>query len=528
MKTSARISVLLLLIIALLSSKAYAQGDGTLDVTYGTGGRVLLPIPAFFQGAYMALDSKDRAVLCGLVDEAIYATRLLPDGQVDTSFGNGGVTMVDPITPSASQDIYVALALPGDKTLIVTNVYDDSIDQTCMVMLDATGNLDPSFGGAGVAYFDFNAGIAEEYLISGVVQPNGKIVLVGYTVSPSTDLPQGLVVRLNPNGTLDNTFNGSGRFDAPALFPILYAGIALQPDGKIVATGSTLEGSATFSFTGLMTRINPNGQIDLAFGQAGFLRLTSLAPQFNLAFDIQRASDGKWVLLGTNFPDLNAVAVARLNANGSVDNTFGTNGTTAPPTGGAITGIFPVKCRLQTDQRILALTTVVLDSVETGYLLMRLTNSGQLDSTFAGGAGFVLESGEQAGLDMALQSDGKILVSGQYFTNFDEGFFVHRYNNQSVRTKEARLALGEVRVFPNPAREQATVQFSPPQTQRLQIDLTDALGRIVASIAPMREWDAGLNALPFDLPSVPAGLYWLRFQDERGRTCVAPLHVVAR
>ncbi len=528
MKTSARILVLLLLIFALLSSKAYAQGDGTLDVTYGTGGRVLLPVPGFFQGAYMALDSKDHVVLCGLVDEAIYATRLLPDGQVDASFGNGGITIVDPINPSASQDLYVALALPGDKTLIVTNVYDDSIDQTCMVMLDATGNLDPSFGGTGVVYFDFNPGNAEEYLLSGLVQPDGKIVLAGYTVSPSTDLPQGLVVRLNPNGTLDNTFNGSGRFDAPALFPILYAGIALQPDGKIVATGSTLD-LATFSFTGLMTRINPNGQIDLSFGQAGFLRLTSLALQFNLAFDIQRASDGKWVLLGTTFPDLNAVSVARLNTNGSVDNTFGTNGTaTLSTAAGSVTEIFPVRCRLQTDGRILALATVVIDSVEGGYLLTRLTSSGQIDSTFAGGTGSVLETGDQSAFDLALQSDGKILVSGSYFTSADQGFFVHRYNNQSVRTKEARLALGEVCVFPNPAREQATVQFSPPQTQRLQIDLTDALGRIVASIAPMREWDAGLNALPFDLPSVPAGLYWLRFQDERGRTRVAPLRVVAR
>lgn len=129
----------LLLFTGLLSFRANAQ-DGTLDATYGVGGRALTPVPSFFiQGGLLAVDAQNRAVVCGVVEDGYFATRLLENGQVDPSFGNAGIAVGMPDS-GLTQDIQTALALPGNKTLIVLNAYgQDTVDETRLLVLDASG-----------------------------------------------------------------------------------------------------------------------------------------------------------------------------------------------------------------------------------------------------------------------------------------------------------------------------------------------------------------------------------------------------
>lgn len=499
-----------------------------MDATYGVGGRALTPVPSFFiQGGLLAVDAQNRAVVCGVVEDGYFATRLLENGQVDPSFGNAGIAVGMPDS-GLTQDIQTALALPGNKTLIVLNAYgQDTVDETRLLVLDASGQLDPTFGVGGLARYDFNPGTGEEYFTAGVVQPDGKIVLAGFTISPTADLPQGLVVRLNPDGTLDPTFGSGGRFDAPVLLVFsLFSSIRLQPDGKLVLSGSTADLS-TFAFLGIMLRLNANGQLDFTFGSAGVVRLSTLASRLNFIADMARASDGKWVIAGTSFPQFDTLRVARLNANGSLDNTFGISGVSSLLPANLL-GALPSKCRIQPDGRIVTLATAIIDSTESGYLLVRMNANGQLDTTFGSG-GVVLEKNNQLPSDLALQAtDNKILVSGIYDLSVDQGFFVHRYNNKATSVKETRLNVEAVRLFPNPAREQATVQFTLEAPLRLQMDLIDLQGRIVSAVTPMRAWDAGAHAYTFELPQMPVGLHWLRLRDEQGRAQVVPLTVAPR
>jgi hypothetical protein len=137
------------LLLLLFMGSAYAQ-DGTLDPTYGTGGRAFIPLPSFnFTGPYMALDAQNRAVICGTVEDAPFATRLLSDGAPDPSFGTGGVFLgaAEPIT---GQDVTLALALPNNRTLLAINAYigEDSItsEETRLLVLNENGQLDSSFG----------------------------------------------------------------------------------------------------------------------------------------------------------------------------------------------------------------------------------------------------------------------------------------------------------------------------------------------------------------------------------------------
>lgn len=525
----AKAPLFLLLFFALFSTLpiAHAQ-DGTLDVTYDSDGRVFLPQVGFYTGTFLALDAQNRTVVCASVGDAFYATRLLPNGQIDASFGAAGVAAGQP-EPEMSQDMTFAMALPGNKTLIVLNAYgQDTIDETRLVVLDATGKLDTTFGNNGVVRLDLNPGLGEEYLYGGAVQPDGKIVLTGVTIDPNLDLPQGLVLRFNANGTPDATFNGNGRVNAPALlFVSFFSSLTLQADGKIVLAGATAD-LATQTLLGLLLRLNSNGQLDFTFGTAGVVRLSALGSRFNFINDITRAVDGKLLLAGTNFPQPDSLRILRLNTNGSVDNTFGSGGmATFFPAGTQAT--LTNKCRVQADGKIIVLASALIDSTtfEEGYVLARLTSNGQADATF-GNSGFAIQRDNQDASDLALQADGKILVGGIYFLPSDDGLFVHRYNNSVVSAKEARLDLGSVRAFPNPAREQTTIQFDIAEPQRLQIDLLDLYGRTTAALSPMRAWEAGQNLLPVELPTLTAGLYWLRFRDENGRTSSVPLTIAPR
>ncbi len=527
MKAKTPFFLLLGLVLLLASSVVHAQ-DGTLDATYGTGGRVLLPQAGFYTGTFLALDAQNRTVVCASVDDAYYATRLLPNGQIDASFGAAGIAVGQP-EPEMFQDLTFAMALPGNKTLLVLNAYgQDTIDETRLIVLDATGQPDTTFGNNGVVQLDLNPGVGEEYLYGGAVQPDGKIVLAGVTIDPNLDLPQGVVLRFNANGTPDATFNGNGRVNAPSLlFVSFFSSIAIQPDGKIVAAGATAD-LATQAILGLLLRLNSNGQLDFTFGTAGVVRLSTLSTRFSFINDITRAADGKFLLAGTQLSQADSLRVLRLNANGSVDNTFGSGGMASfLPSGTQRT--FTSKCRVQADGKIVVLASALIDSTtfEEGYILARLNSNGQIDATF-GNSGFVLQSNNQAGLDLALQADGKILVGGEYFLPTDDGLFVHRYNNSVVSAKEVRLDLGSVRIFPNPAREQTTIQFDVAEPQRLQIDLLDIHGRTTAALSPMRAWEAGQNLLPVELPTLTAGLYWLRFRDENGRTSSVPLTIAPR
>ncbi len=521
--------LLFYLFLVLVAGRSFAQGDGSLDPTYGANGRVQLPLTDFdFSGFYLALDSKERAVVCGSVSAAFFAARLLPNGQPDATFGGGGVA-VGVAEDNLAQDAQAALALPGNRTLIVVNAYgQDSIDETRLIVLNEAGQIDTTFGNGGIARFDFNPGLGEEYFSSAVLLPDAKILLVGYTVSSTTDNPRGIVVRLNPDGSLDATFANNGRYEAPTLlFISLFSRAAVQPDGKIVLIGATLD-LATQNLIGLLLRLNSDGQPDVTFGTAGVLRLSALSSQLNFPVDIAPTSDGKWVIFGTDFPTFEKSSVARLNANGGIDNAFGSNGVFELPSSGFVS-LIPARCLVAPDGRILAIVTAIIDTTRATSLLARITKEGQLDTSFGDG-GVVSEPVNHFPADMALQADGKILVSGIYEElGEDFGAFVYRYSNTVVSTRAEMLFSEQVQVNPNPIRDRAAVQFDLDAPKRLQIELVDASGRTCAVISSLRQWEAGPHTVMFSLPEqLSAGWYGLRFCDEAGQTQIKAVLVVPR
>src|SRR5262249_30029829 len=152
-------------------------------------------------------------------------------------------------------------------------------------LLNPMASLDATFDGDGARGLD--SGGHEE--ATGVaLQPDGKIVVVGWT----TVGDDGVVYRLNPNGTLDTTFDHDGAVGIDSGGEDSATAVALQPDGRIVVAGTTTLGFGNAT----VTRLNPNGSPDNGFGGDGQIGLDSGGDEVAHAVAIQ--PNGKIVVAG--------------------------------------------------------------------------------------------------------------------------------------------------------------------------------------------------------------------------------------
>jgi uncharacterized delta-60 repeat protein len=235
--------------------------------------------------------------------------RLNTDGSPDTSFNPGGVF---------NHEVRAVLVQPDGKILVGGSF--NANRQNRLTRLNPDGTKDASFDSGG----------ANRIVWALALQRDGKI-LVGGGFTSFDDHPQGRLVRLNPDGTVDTTFAcGSGTDEA-------VLALCVQPDGKILVAGdfTTLNNAPSPH----IARLLPDGTADATFnpGAGANKSIRSLAIQ----------PDGKVVIAGTfqRLADTPRNGIARLNANGSLDQTF-------DPGEGAGGGA-PWRVALQADGRVL-------------------------------------------------------------------------------------------------------------------------------------------------------------------------------
>lgn len=325
-------------------------------------------------------------------------------GELDPTFGAGGFA----ITQDLQGGTNIAI-MPDDRIVMV-----GGYSQFNIIRLMPDGTLDPTFGAAGVASVDF--GLQNDYPYDVAVQPDGKIVVIGVIDGPSSTNDQAVgVTRLNADGTLDNTFNGTGKlvFDFEDTINHPNA-VALQDDGKILIAGYT-GASATADFA--VARLNPDGSFDTTFDTDGKVRINVQGDDRARAMAI--APDGKIIVGGMSYPvGVNncGFAAIRLLTDGSLDNTFSTDGRALAKIGSGNDSVFDLA--VQPDGKVILVADSSLSSQDIG--VVRFDAAGNLDTTFSGDGKFSTFYGPTNSTDyinaVTLQPDGKILVAGSYFT----------------------------------------------------------------------------------------------------------------
>ncbi len=298
---------------------------------------------------------------------------------------------------SGGIDVARAVAVQPDGKIVVAGNGNPNND-FAMSRLSSNGTPDPTFDGDGHIGIDFGgADVANDVAL----QPDGKIVVVGYTPGPGgADFA---ALRLNPNGSLDPTFDTDGKWtlDLSGGSDVATA-VALQPDGKIVIAGRGY-GSADFA----LVRLNSDGTPDPSFdvdGQRG-VNLGGVDDAHDLALQL----DGKIVVVGTT-PGAGGgdFAAVRFNTNGSLDGTFDSDAKwTFDFSGG---NDIARAVRVQPDGKILI---AGLGNPNGDFGVTRLGVDGTPDPTFDGDGHIGINfGGVDSANDLALQADGKVVVVG--------------------------------------------------------------------------------------------------------------------
>lgn len=281
------------------------------------------------------------------------------------------------------------------------------------VRAQTAGLFDLTFNGSGVAVAPIDG--VNLTVVDLAIQSDGKIVSVGYVSNGSGY--RLTVARFLPNGTLDTTFDGDGKVITEIRGRNDYAAaVAIQTDGKIVVGGSAAH-ELWFDFA--LVRYNPDGSLDESFGQAGKVT-TQVGSWYSTIRSVAIQPDGKIVAVGDGFGDERDIAVVRYLKYGAVDTTFGNGGIRLIPidpqaseTGAAVA--------VQNDGKILVSGSVTngvarAPELASTFVVARLDRRGQLDDSF-GNHGVVLRNfgGEfqQAG-GITVLPDQRILVGGRF------------------------------------------------------------------------------------------------------------------
>ncbi|MFB8828765.1 delta-60 repeat domain-containing protein [Azotobacter sp. CWF10] len=326
-------------------------------------------------------------------------------------------------------DYGYALALQPDGRILLTgrsySIASKSYDFG-VIRLNADGTLDTGFDGDGKAAFDIDRSFDEARSLS--VLPDGGILVAGYSVTSSNNTDFSLI-RLNADGTLDTGFGDAGQVvvdiggggDQDSAYDL-----AVQPDGKIL-----LAGESHSNFT--VIRLNADGTLDSGFGVDG--KVTDLGGSQSESLFLQ--PDGRILLVG---PTYNASSgnydfgVLRLNADGTLDTSFGTDGKVTFDGGGHEYGNDLI---VQPDGKILAAGISFVDTSATStpsnnFRVIRLNADGTLDTGFSEDGEVIVDVARHHdfGFSMALQPDGRILVAGMSRVSGDPN---SNYNFSVVR-----------------------------------------------------------------------------------------------
>jgi uncharacterized delta-60 repeat protein len=424
----------------LISSQLAQGAAGDLDPTFGSGGTIMTDINRSTDLAQaVALQADGKLVVVGQTyknndysTEDFAVARYNTDGTLDTTFGRGGKVRTD-FPGLAAVPSSVVIQTDG-KIVVAGGAFPlfTFLGNFEIVRYNPNGSLDRSFGNGGIVTTTFPAG---SYAFDVALQPDGKIIAAGtvfvaFDPGEQSDTDFALA-RYNTDGSLDTTFGNGGTVmtdffgNEDDAFSVL-----IQADGKIVAVGSANNFASFYDFAA--ARYLSNGTIDTTFGVAGKVTTDFGDQGFDRARSAALQADGRIVAAGfaitQNGGDQN-FAVARYTSNGILDTTFSGDGRTQLDFGNCCQSA--MKVLLQSDGKIITVGGSNGESGDDDFLLARLNPRGSLDSTFGVGGKVRTSFGDLNGgaNGAALQSDGKIVAVGfqATFSNEWSNFALARY-----------------------------------------------------------------------------------------------------
>lgn len=406
--------------------------------------------------------------LC-VISLTIMAAAAAPS-DLDPTFGSGGKVVWN---PNGALGYDMAIQADGKIIMVGGKYANESTLGFVVARFNPNGSLDTTFGSNGWTSIAF--GDRFETANAVALQPDGKIVVGGKTSLPGVGV-RAAIARLNPNGSLDTTFDGDGKatveFREPSAFspsPVEVNSLKIANNGKIVFVGYAFRTiNPNLGTLAIIGRLNPDGSLDTGFDGDGkimdgaggwndlvikpdgtiFVAGTAAFQFYSLMIaarynnggvrewdyvrgqDFVRATfgkmaeqpDGKLIVVGSyNYH----IFATRFNLDGTIDNSF--DSTTITPSEQAYS------VAIQSDGKIVANVNTNSGN-QNSFSLIKYNPNGSLDTTFGSGGIVTNRFGTtpEFGRKVIIQPDGKILVGGSFL---DNSFAMMRYLGESAARK---------------------------------------------------------------------------------------------
>jgi serralysin len=403
--------------LSLIGDTASLSVTSLNDAPFFGSGNAIVTTSIDGGGSSVALQPDGKILVAGSsyngVDSDFALVRYNSDGSLDTTFSEDGkLTTSIGMGGDSGQSVIVQ----SDGKILVAGTSQNGSDRNfALVRYNTDGSLDTSFTTTISTIFDDGRSVS--------IQSDGKILLAGYSyIGRDYDFA---LMRYNSDGTLDATFSDDGKLTTSIGTGYdIGASVAIQGDGKILVAGSSHNGT---DLDWALVRYNSDGSLDNTFNGTGKV-ITAIGSGRDLGQSLIVQTDGKIMVAGSSSNGANDdFALARYNPDGSLDTTFNGNGKVTTAIGAGDDVGYSVT--LQSDGKILV-SGSSFNGANDDFALVRYNTDGSLDATFSddGLLTTSIGSGGDLGFGVTVQPNGEVLVAGSSDNGASSDFALVRYN----------------------------------------------------------------------------------------------------
>jgi len=479
------IALLSILCSVFIHNQTYGQA-GALDTNFGGTGKVTTALSSVGHsyGTATAIQSDGKILAAGYAyfgnDVDFAVSRYNADGSLDLTFDQDGMVATD---IGDINDFCYSVAIQNDGKIVLVGG-TENFSKIAVVRYNSNGTIDTTFDLDGILIATLPSISAQGFATA--IQSDDKILIAAQSFNgANADFS---VVRINPDGSFDSTFDSDGVAIIDLIGDDLLYAMALQTDGKIVVAGTS-----SMNFAAI--RLNTDGSLDSSFDTDGIVKTpVTIGDDIATALTIQ--NDGKIILAGlTNAPG-NLNLLVRYNTDGSLDTTFDTDGMVITSNTCSVYGV-----KVQPDGKIIAVGTYpVLASMD--FVVVRYNPNGSLDLTFDADGFVTTDLGfgtDDFAYATSIQTNGKIVVVGHGNNAGYNNFMVVRYHPDNSNNI-SNLSESAFTIYPNPTSGILNIQN---QENDFSILITNNMGQQVYFE------NCKANKSSIDLHRLPTGIYTL-------------------
>jgi uncharacterized delta-60 repeat protein len=478
------------------------NADISLDASFGINGQFNTLNSGYGMAEYITATSDSKIIM--LRSFTFGLIKYNTNGTLDTTFDTDGIVITE--FEYSTDELKKIIVLPNDKIIAIgtsryrqpNNAYFSNI---VLSKYNSDGSLDTSFGNLGKVYSVFGENVYT--IMNAFVQTDGKILVNAYYyVFPSYD-PIYELIRYNSDGSLDTTFGTNGKIaTSSGVFSLIN-----PVDGKLLFVSGNYLPSGDYEH--IIKKYNNNGSIDAVFGTNGSVTFNNGNSPYDLKFALQQ--EGKILVSGTSYySGFNTqFFTRRLNVDGSLDTTFGTNGQITTPIQGYVLsnlvqsdgkivvvgmsgGLSLIRYNpngtidiaygtngiasssldnynqinsvfLQPDNKILAAISQYNPLQNPNeFKVKRINTDGTLDNDFGGNNGIttLFYNGYNEAFSIGLQSNNKIILAGTTYDGINNNFALTRLNNNVLSVADISENQTNLVIHPNPVKNLLNIKLN--------------------------------------------------------------------